>query len=56
MPKYFSFHVASQGGSAISVVDGELYYPSVANIDNAIDSIIESIYDIRAGITPEELI
>ena len=51
--KKFSFHVASQGGNAITVVNGELTH-EIANIDLAIDSLVNSIFDIRAGVTPED--
>lgn len=53
--KQFAFHVASQGGEAISVVDGVLVYPDVEDIDVSLNNIVNSIFDIRAGVTPEEL-
>lgn len=53
--KQFSFHIASQGGNAITVSEsGELVH-TLPDIDTALDNIVDDIFDIRAGITPEEL-
>ncbi len=52
--KQFSFHVASQGGDAITVIDGVLTH-GIADIDLALDNLVNGVFDIRAGVTPEEL-
>ncbi len=54
--KQFAFHAATFGEGVIAVGNGnELVYSGGNTLDDAIDSIMENIWNDRAGVTYAEL-
>ena len=53
--KLFALHIATYGGSTLSIdTYGELVF-SGANIDLAIDNLMDTVWNDRAGVTYAEL-
>jgi len=52
----FSFHIATYGGDVISVdANKVLVYTGNGDIDSAIDNLIDTVWNDRAGVTYLEL-